>query len=33
MNNGKKLELDFVLNLNDHFYDELNLNLQKIYII
>lgn len=29
MNNGKKLELDFVLNLNNHYYNELNLNLQK----
>ena len=29
MNNGKKLESDFVLNLNNHYYNELNLNLQK----
>jgi len=29
MNNGKKLELDFVLNLNNHYYYELNLNLQR----
>ena len=29
MNNGKKLELDFVLKLNNHYYYELNLNLQK----
>lgn len=29
MNNGKKLELDFINNINDHYYKELNFNLQK----
>ena len=29
MNNGKKLEQDFVFYLNNHFYNELNSNLQK----
>lgn len=29
MNNGKKLELDFVSKLNNYYYYELNLNLQK----
>lgn len=29
MNNGKKLELDFVSKLDNHYYDELNLNLKK----
>lgn len=28
-NNGKKIELEFVLKLNNHFYNELNLNLKK----
>lgn len=29
INNGKKLELNFVINLNNHYIHELNLNLQK----
>lgn len=29
MNDGKKLELNFILNLNNHFYNELNPNLKK----
>ena len=29
MNDGKKLELNFISNLDNHFYDELNTNLKK----
>lgn len=29
MNNGKRLELDFIENLNNRFYNELNSNLKK----
>lgn len=29
MNNGQKLELNFISELNNHYYSELNLNLQK----
>ena len=31
MNNVKKLEMDFVLNLNNHYYNELNQIFKNLY--
>ena len=32
MNNGKKLELELINNINNHYFYELNPNLQKFII-